>query len=196
MKSRLLIAGAVFLLAAGSSTVQAWQNEPVTSQGVTGAVRGLERQFIMKAAQGGMYEVEAAKLALSNASSSEVKQFAERLVADHTKANQQLMQIAAQKGVSVPDSMGQKHESKLNRLRKLQAEEFDRAYMSEMVKDHAKDVQEFRTASQRATDQDVKTFASTTLATLEAHLEQARSIAGNVGAHTGHEHGKDKGHDK
>jgi putative membrane protein len=196
MKSRLWAAGAVFLLVAGSSTVQAWQIEAAPGQGVTGAVRGFERQFMMKAAQGGLYEVEAAKLALSNASSAEVKEFAERLIADHTKANQQLMQIAADKGVSVPDTMGQKHEAKLNRLRNLQGEEFDRAYMSHMVKDHAQDVQEFRTASQRATDQDVKTFASTTLPTLEEHLERARSIAGTVGAQPGHGRGKAKGHTK
>ena len=136
-----------------------------------------DRQFIKKAAEGGLAEVQLGQLATEKASSPEVKQFGQRMVDDHTKANDQLKQVASEKGVSVPDKLSAKDAATKARLEKLSGKSFDRAYMKDMVTDHTKDVSEFRMASKNAKDPDVKNFASQTLPTLEDHLKQAKDIA-------------------
>lgn len=136
-----------------------------------------DRQFIRKAAEGGLAEVELGKLATEKADSSEVKQFGQRMVDDHTKANDQLKQVASEKGVTVPEKLSAKDAATKARLEKLSGKAFDRAYMHDMVTDHTKDVSDFRMESKRAKDSDVKNFASQTLPTLQDHLKQAKSLA-------------------
>jgi putative membrane protein len=135
-----------------------------------------DRTFIMKAAQGGMAEVELGQLASQNGSSDEVKKFGQRMVDDHTKANDQLKQLAQSKGVPVPTDLSAKDKATKDRLSKMNGAEFDRAYMKDMVQDHTKDVAEFRKESTSAKDPDVKSFASQTLPTLEDHLKEAKGI--------------------
>jgi putative membrane protein len=143
-----------------------------------------DRQFIKKAAEGGLAEVELGKLASEKAESSDVKQFGQRMVDDHTKANDQLKQVASEKGVTVPDKLSAKDAATKARLEKLSGKAFDRAYMRDMVTDHTKDVSEFRMESKNAKDPDVKNFASQTLPTLKDHLKEAKSIAPKTGAKT------------
>ncbi|PYV50927.1 MAG: DUF305 domain-containing protein [Acidobacteria bacterium] len=143
----------------------------------SGQLAPADRQFIKKAAQGGLAEVELGKLATEKAASPEVKQFGQRMVDDHGKANDQLKQVASQKGITVPEKLNAKDAATKARLEKLSGKAFDRAYMQDMVADHTKDVSEFRTESKSAKDPDVKSFASQTLPTLKDHLKEAKSIA-------------------
>jgi putative membrane protein len=136
-----------------------------------------DRQFVKKAAQGGMAEVELGQLATEKAASPEVKQFGQRMVDDHTKANDQLKQVASEEGVTVPDKLDAKDAATKARLEKLSGKAFDRAYMHDMVLDHTKDVSEFRMEAKNASDPAVKNFAKETLPTLESHLKEAKSIA-------------------
>lgn len=136
-----------------------------------------DRQFIKQAAEGGLAEVQLGQLATEKASSPEVKQFGQRMVDDHTKANDQLKQVASEKGVTLSDKLSAKDAATKARLEKLSGKSFDRAYMKDMVTDHTKDVSEFRMKSKNAKDPDVKNFASQTLPTLEDHLKQAKDIA-------------------
>lgn len=140
-------------------------------------VASADRAFVMKAAQGGMAEVELGQLAAQKASSDQVKQFGQRMVDDHSKANDQLKQIATEKGIAVPTKLSSKDAAAKARLEKLSGDQFDHAYMRDMVTDHTKDVAEFRTESKTAKDPALKSFASQTLPTLEEHLKQAKSIA-------------------
>jgi putative membrane protein len=137
----------------------------------------MDKHFVRKAAEGGMAEVELGKLATQKASSDDVKKFGQRMVDDHTKANDQLKQLAQQKGIDLPTEPDSKDKATMKRLEKLSGEQFDKAYMSDMVKDHTKDVSEFQKASNAAKDPDVKNFASQTLPTLQDHLKQAKGIA-------------------
>jgi putative membrane protein len=148
------------------------------------ALSASDRQFIKKAAEGGLAEVQLGQLATEKASSPEVKQFGQRMVDDHSKANDQLKQVASQKGVTVPDKLNAKDAATKARLEKLSGDAFDRAYMKDMVTDHTKDVSEFKMESKNAKDPDVKNFASQTLPTLEEHLKQAKSIAPKAGTQT------------
>jgi putative membrane protein len=130
----------------------------------------------MEAAEGGMAEVELGKLATQNAESAQVKQFGQRMVDDHTKANDELKKVAEQKGVTLPTQLSAKDQASKDKLSKLKGEQFDRAYMHDMVKDHKTDVAEFQKASTTAKDSDVKNFAAQTLPTLEDHLKQAQQV--------------------
>jgi putative membrane protein len=99
------------------------------------------------------------------------------MVDDHTKANDQLKQVASDEGVTVPDKLSAKDAATKARLEKLSGKAFDRAYMHDMVLDHIKDVSDFRVESKNAKDPAVKNFATETLPTLESHLKEAKSIA-------------------
>jgi len=118
-----------------------------------------DRQFLKTAAEGGMAEVELGKLASEKGSSDEVKQFGQRMVTDHSKANEELKQVATSKGVDVPKNLNAKHKATRDRLAKLSGADFDKAYMKDMVQDHEKDVSEFRAESTKAKDSEVKGFA-------------------------------------
>jgi putative membrane protein len=150
----------------------------------SGKLAPADRQFIKKAAEGGLAEVQLGQLATEKADSQDVKQFGQRMVDDHTKANDQLKQVASQKGVTVPDKLSPKDAATKARLENLSGKAFDRAYMRDMVMDHTKDVSEFRLESKNAKDPDVKNFASQTLPTLQDHLKEAKSIAPKTGAKT------------
>jgi len=136
-----------------------------------------ERMFIRKAAEGGKAEVELGKLAQEKAASPEVKQFGERMVNDHSKANDQLKEVAQKEGVTLPTKLDAKDAATKARLEKLSGEAFDRAYMKDMVADHAKDVREFKNEAKNGKDPDVKSFAAQTAPTLEDHLKEAKNIA-------------------
>jgi putative membrane protein len=160
--------------AAGSS-----QDSSKSASSASGSsqLSAADQTFVKKAAQGGMAEVELGKLATQKASSEDVKKFGQRMVDDHTKANDQLKQIAGNKGVTLPTDLNSKDQAMKERLSKLDGEKFDQAYMKNMVRDHTKDVSEFRKESTSGTDSDLKSFASQTLPTLEDHLKEAKNIA-------------------
>ena len=150
-----------------------------TQGSATGGVLTADRKFMDKAAQGGMAEVEMGQLAEQNGQSAEVKAFGKRMVNDHTKANDQLKQLAEQKGVALPTGLDAKDQATKDRLSKLQGAAFDKAYMSDMVTDHKKDVAEFQRESKIAHDPELKNWAGQTLPTLQSHLQEAEKITGS-----------------
>jgi len=131
-------------------------------------------EFVLDAAKGGMAEVELGKLAAERAQNAEVKKFAERMVNDHSKAGDELKSIAQSKGIRLPEQIEAKDRALITRLSKLNGAAFDRAYMQAMVSDHVKDVNAFKKEANAGRDQQVKSFASNTLPTLEEHLQHAR----------------------
>lgn len=144
-----------------------------------------DRKFIDKAVNDGLAEVKLGQLASEKASNPEVKQFAQRLVQDHTKANTQLKQIAQAEGVRVEDDLESKHRKVHDRLSKLSGEAFDRAYMDFMVEDHQKAVKLFEKGSKDASNPQLKQFASSTLPTLQEHLREAQRLQAEVGGARG-----------
>ena len=138
------------------------------------------KSFAMKAADGGMAEVELGKLASQKASNDRVKQFGQKMVDDHSKANDALKAAASQEGVTLPADTSEKHKKLVQKLSGLSGAAFDKAYMDAMVKDHVEDVKEFEKASKAPGDSPVKTFAANTLPTLKEHLQMARDIDNEV----------------
>jgi len=139
-------------------------------------VTGGDLAFLNDAAPGGMVEVELGRLAVKQASSKEVKQFAERMIADHSKAGEELKQLAQQKKVMLSPELLPTHKETMAKLAKLNGAEFDREYVKAMVADHEKDVTAFESVAKGAVDADVKAFAMKTLPTLKEHLQMIRGI--------------------
>jgi putative membrane protein len=137
--------------------------------------------FVKEAAIGGMAEVELGKIATEKAANSDVKQFGQRMVADHSKANDELKQWAQTKNVTLPAEIDAKHKATRDRLAKLSGDAFDKAYMREMLTDHQHDVSAFKREASAGKDADLKAWAAKTLPTLQEHLKLAQSTATKVG---------------
>jgi len=135
-----------------------------------------DTKFMMKAASGGMMEVELGQMAQQKAQSQRVKDFGAMMVRDHTKANNELKALAATKNVSVPASMTEEHQEHVTGIGKKSGKDFDKAYMSMMVDDHQKDISDFDNESNNGSDAEVKAFAAKTLPVLRTHLESAKSV--------------------
>lgn len=162
----------------GSSTLGA--SNQTASSATGSSLCAADRKFIREAAEGGMAEVELGQLAVQKAASDDVRKFGQRMADDHGKANDKLKELAASKGITLPQGPNSKQEATKERLAKLSGEQFDKAYMRDMLSDHKKDIAAFRSESTLGRDSDVKSFASTSLPTLQDHLKNARSVAPKV----------------
>ena len=131
--------------------------------------------FIKEAGAGGMAEVQLGNLAVERASSEDVKNFAKRMVDDHTKVGDDLQKVAQKKNVTLSKELDAKHKALYDRLAKLSGKEFDRAYMEAMLADHRADVAAFQRET-KSSDADVRDFATRSLPTLEQHLASAEQI--------------------
>lgn len=132
--------------------------------------------FMTKAASGGMMEVQLGQLAQDQAQNQRVKDFGAMMVRDHGKANDELKSLASGKNVSLSDSLMPDHKRHVSNLQKKKGAAFDKAYISMMVQDHQKDIQEFEKASNNLSDGEVKAFATRTLPVLKTHLDSATAI--------------------
>lgn len=132
--------------------------------------------FVKKAALDGMTEVELGKIAMSKSQDQKVKKFAERMVADHSKANDELASLAKSKGLTVPTALDSEHRSMIQSMNAKSGEAFDAAYSEHMNADHAKAVALFQGAI-TGSDKDLAAFAKKTLPTLEEHKEMATRLA-------------------
>jgi len=156
-----------------------------THEGATHATTNkAATNFVKEAAEGGMAEVKLGQLAEQKATSPDVKAFGQRMATDHGKVNGELQQLAAEKNVTLPKGLDSKDQALYDRLSKLSGHQFDKTYMSEMVKDHKADIAEFQKAA-HSPDPQVKDFASKTLPTLEDHLREAQQIASATTSHKG-----------
>ncbi|HKU85082.1 MAG TPA: DUF4142 domain-containing protein [Casimicrobiaceae bacterium] len=170
----LVVAAAVGAQTPATGTNRMGSNN-ATAKATAESVSDSDRKFMEKAARGGMAEVELGKLAAEKAGSADVKQFGQRMVDDHSKANDKLKALATSKGVNLPTGLDRSTQREMDKLSKLSGAEFDREYMKHMVSDHKKDVSEFKSEAKKAKDADVKSFAASTLPTLEEHLKLAQS---------------------
>ena len=133
-------------------------------------------RFVTEAARGGMLEVQLGQLAQQKASSQAVRDFAQRMVTDHSKANDELKQIVSTKSATPPTEISRRENFMFDRLQKLSGKDFDKAYSNHMVRDHKKDLKEFQDAAKDVTDPDLKAFAQKTAATIQGHLRMAQDL--------------------
>lgn len=136
-----------------------------------------DKQFVKQAMQGGMAEVQLGQLASQRASSADVKQFGEQMVADHTKLGEQMQPLAMQLGVAAPKEVSKKDKELMAKLEKLSGTEFDNAYIAAMVKDHKKDSEEFKTELQQTQNPDLKQLVQQGGEVIDHHLAMIDQIA-------------------
>jgi putative membrane protein len=140
-----------------------------------------DRKFFKEAAQGGMAEVALGQMAAAKAESDAVKNFGQQMVTDHSKANQELKDLAASEGVTLPTEMSADAKALQKKLSGLSGAEFDKAYMKEMLKDHKKDISAFKKEAEQGQDSDVKNWAAKTLPTLQEHYTIAQTTGSQIG---------------
>jgi putative membrane protein len=145
------------------------------------AASGPDATFYRHAAEGGISEVQLANLALKKSEDPAVKEFAAKMVKDHSKANEKLRSVAASKNMKLPSKASVAEMATKAKLEVLSGSSFDKSYIKTMVMDHEEDVAEFRKEADSGADPDAKAFASSTLPTLKEHLSMIRSIADKSG---------------
>lgn len=143
--------------------------------------QGGDQAFVTKLAGVGMAEVELGKLAKDKASSREVKAFADRMIDDHTKAGNELKEIAQRKNLTWPAALPPDAVALKDKLSKLSGAAFDRAYIDEMVKGHTEVLGEVKKGAQSASDPDVKAWATKASSSVQAHLTHAQDQQRELG---------------
>jgi putative membrane protein len=135
-----------------------------------------DRTFLGRAFESGATEIQLAQLAQQRADRNDILRFAREMLADHSRINDDLTQLARMKGVPLPDSPGHDGQLELSTLQAGSSTDFDRDYAKAMLVDHVRAVAEFTEAAEKARDKDIRRFASKTLPTLQEHLRMAREI--------------------
>ena len=188
MKNKFKIASLLGIVALGigwlcfTSTSSALQNQypPLRTganadvkpapakKAATAALSEKDKAFMMKAAKGGMEEVQMGDYARQHGQTNEVRNFGKRMVTEHTMANNELIQLAQGKGVTLPKQKP--------KMEKFSETNFDKQYMADMVKDHQKDLAEFQSEARNGSDPDLKKWAAKTSTMVQLHLNSAREI--------------------
>jgi putative membrane protein len=132
-----------------------------------------DTDFAVEATDGGMLEVQLGQLAQTNGSNPEIKSFGKMMVDDHSKANEELKNLATKKNISIPVRLSDKNQDKYNDFLKKTGKDFDEAYAEFMVKDHKEDIDNFKKEADKGNDPDIKAWASNKVPTLEHHLDMA-----------------------
>lgn len=151
-------------------------NEQKADASALGTNTQSDADFIVKAANGGMTEVAMGKLAKEKASSASVKDFAAKMVKDHSKINEDLKSLASGLNVTIPAEINKDAQDNLDKLKKSAAKDFDKDYMDMMVKAHNDDVDMFQKASQDISTPEIHTFITDNLPTLQGHQQMAKDI--------------------
>ncbi len=141
------------------------------------------QQFVTQAAQSSLAEIQLSQLASQKGASNQVKSYAQQMITDHTRANNELKQLANQKKYTVPTSLDPQHQTAKANLSRLSGQAFDTAYMQQMEQDHVKAVSLFQQEASQGQDQDLKSWAAKTLPKLQNHEQMARDMtSGTTGA--------------
>lgn len=155
-----------------------------TGENSTSSLSTADRNFVLQAAQSGMLEVELGRLAVQRGSSAAVKQHGQQMVEQHSQANQELMQLAMQKGVEVPKQMSSQNQALRQRLAGLSGTNFDAAYQQAMRESHSRAIALFEAQSKQGKDPELKAWAAQLLPDLQSHLQMVDRLSQNTPRNT------------
>ncbi len=136
-----------------------------------------DAKFVKQEAAAGMAVVKLAGLGAQKAVRADVRAFAEGIVTDHTKANEELTKLAAIKGVELSAVIDPKHAENFQKLEKTESADFDKEFLDQVTSGHKKCVGNFEETAKDAKDNDLKMWAQKMLPALKAHLEHAKELA-------------------
>jgi putative membrane protein len=135
-----------------------------------------DEAFVRVAAHGGLAEIKLGKLAMDQGSNETVKAFGTRMVAEHTKAGDELKEAAKEENIGLPTDLSAKDQATYDRLSKLSGTDFDQAYAQDMVKDHQQDLRDFQREANHGNDDVIRGFASATVPMIQQRLDQAKEM--------------------
>lgn len=150
-----------------------------------GMMTAADKKFAMAAAHGGIAEVKLGELAAKQGSSAQVKDFGQKMVEDHGKANEDLKSVAMSKGMTLPTEPNAEQKATMARLMKLHGAAFDSAYLKAMKMDHKMDVADFKKEAMQGKDADIKGFAAKTLPVVESHYQMLLGMKMGSGSKMG-----------
>ena len=158
---------------------------PIPTPAIDSAANAMDAKvdnatFVSKALSGGMLEIELGKVAQKKATTKDSRDFGAQMIADHTKAGNELKAIAGKKNITPPTAMLPEHQEVYDRVSKLSGKEFDTEYVNAMVMDHEKTVALFTKGSTEPEDADIKAFAAKTLPVIQMHTNMAKAMQGKM----------------
>ena len=185
MAAGLLLCGSVGFAQMAPNAGSAASQTPGQNPGMDPQMNGvpapgqsaMDKMFVKKAMQGSMAEVQLGQLTLEKSQNEQVKQFAQRMIDDHTKLNDQMKPVAQQMGVDAPTQVSKKDKGVMARLQGLSGSAYDQAYIKDMVKDHKQDLSEFQMEASSGQDQTVKDAANQGSKVIAQHLQMAEQMA-------------------
>lgn len=188
--------GGMSSLHTGGATAAGTPSSPSSSPGVSGSPPGASppsepaspgapaamdtAAFLVDAYRDGAAEIALSELAVQKATADAVKTFAQRMIADHTQASNEIRQLAQARNIALPNDLTTEQRAVLDELTELGGIDFDRAYMNRNVTLHREAVAQFRAQSMSGTEEEIRIFAQNTLPALQAHLLAAKGIAGSI----------------
>ena len=143
-----------------------------------------DQSFLIEAAAAQKSEIALGRMAAERAESDKVKQFGRRMIEDHQRAGKEVTQLAPQNAIEPAEDIPTVHKDKAQQLSQLSGKEFDRAYITYMLKDHMNDVLQFEQSTKDLRNPQVQQWASATLPVLKEHLKIAKNIADELGIGT------------
>jgi len=147
------------------------------SPSVGGTEMKADQKFLMMAAQGNIAEIQMAQLAKQKSpGNNQVQNYAQRIIEDHTTANNQITQIVQKKGLTMPKSPPAEAQAMMKKMKAMSGAKFAKMYIQDMVKDHTKDIADYENEAKHGYDDDIKTYAVNTLPTLQRHLQLAQTL--------------------
>lgn len=135
--------------------------------------------FMKEAALASTMEIDLGKAAVANSENPKVKEFASKMIADHTMAKSDLIKIAEKSGILLSNDFPSDVKSHMEEMKKMKGKAFDQHYIDMMVKDHVKAIDLFKTGT-RLKDNELKDYATKTLPTIEQHYQMAREIKASL----------------
>jgi putative membrane protein len=172
----------VFLAAVATAALVAFATAPVAQEAKkeASAKKDVVDKRANQIAQSDLAEVQAGKLGVSKASSPEVKKFAQSMVDDHGKHLSELRTMAKTKGMQLPSAPAKKHQEAMKKLQSASGAEFDKLFMTQMVKDHEDALKLVQDAAKNAKDAELKADAEKTAPVIQKHLDEAKRIAASL----------------
>lgn len=160
-----------------NATPSATMDSQMNNMQQTGQPSAMDRMFVSKALQGGLAEVQLGQLTLQKSDNQQVKEFAQRMIDDHTRLEDQMKPVAQQLGVTVPTEPSKKDRQLIAKMQALSGSAYDQTYIKNMVKDHKQDLSEFQTEASSGQDQTVKDAATQGSKVIAQHLQMAQQLA-------------------
>jgi len=172
----------VFLAAVAAAALVAFATAPGAQEAKkeASAKKKVSDKHANQIAQADLAEVQAGKLGVSKASSPEVKKFAQSMIDDHGKHLGELRTMAKSKGMQLPSAPAKKHQEAMKKLQSASGAEFDKLFMTQMVKDHEDALKLVQDAAKNAKDAELKADAEKTAPVIQKHLDEAKRIAASL----------------